>query len=370
MTAPAPEVLQAFAFSGSIRTFEPFGSGHIHNTYRCTDQNGQRYILQHFNHIVFPDPQAVAENIAAVSTHIRAGLRRTGAPTPERRSLSPVPCSKGSLLHKDNNGQFWRSFDFIESTHTIDVVRTPAQAYALGYAFGQFQEQLSDFRGSLHETIPHFHDTPRRFSALTSATNVTSAERRENAQAHIRFAVQNQAIAMRLPPLIGTEALPIRIAHNDTKVNNLLFDRNTGEGLCVIDLDTVMPGLTLFDFGDMVRTGVVTADENETALDTVHVDLERFQSLTRGYLTAAGSLLTETERSLLAFSGILLTYESGLRFLTDYLLGDVYFNVRSPVQNLDRAANQFRLVKVLLENESAMQKLVEKTWRKVNRQEK
>lgn len=341
------ELVQVFDISGKALELEAFGNGHIHDTFIARFDTGRHYIFQKFNTNVFHKPHAVQENIRAVTTHIAGRLRTEGRTDWRRRSLNMVPSRAGDWLHAHPDGSVWRAFDFIPGTETLEQVRTPQQAYTLGNTFGRFQQMLSDFPAELHETIPGFHDTRRRFNAFTKTLPLASKQRHENALGEIAFALAHEHVVDRLLDLNADGQLPVRITHNDTKVNNLLFDRQTQEGLCVIDLDTVMPGLWLYDFGDMVRTGAATAAEDERDLNRVDIDARRFEALAAGYLDAVSNVLTPLERSLLAFSGILLTFETGLRFLTDYLQGDVYFKIHYPEQNLDRCRNQFRLVETL-----------------------
>jgi len=268
-------------------------------------------------------------------------------------------------VNNSPDGAAWRAFDYISGTQTIEQVSNPEQAFALGAAIGEFQNMLSDLSTSLHETIPDFHETLKRFEAFHQALLSAPPERLQMASAEVRFAETRRELCTRLVQPQEKGLLPRRITHNDTKINNLLFDAGTGEALCVIDLDTVMPGLTLYDFGDMVRTGTPTRPEDHAETRGIRVDLDRFASLAQGYLSTAGPFLNGTERSLLVFAGRLLTYETGLRFLTDYLAGDVYFRIHYAGQNLDRARNQFRLLEDMEVKADRMEAILFAVWERL-----
>jgi Ser/Thr protein kinase RdoA (MazF antagonist) len=346
-----------FEFSGEIRGLTPHGGGHINDTFlvTCEAQGAPvRYILQHINRHVFRDPVAVMQNVERVTTHLAA--QAAGQPDGARRALQLVPARDGRNWHVDAQGETWRAYRFIENARTYETATSAEQAFQAARAFGHFQQQLSSLPPPrLHETIPDFHNTPKRFAALEQAIAADVAGRAALAKPEIEFARSRQSIT----GILLDAGLPERITHNDTKFNNVLLDDKTGEAVCVIDLDTVMPGLALYDFGDMVRTTTSPAAEDEKDLSQVTMQFPMFEALVRGYLESAGAFLTAAERKFLAFSGKLITFEIGIRFLTDYLAGDTYFKVHREGHNLDRCRTQFRLVESIERQEEKMNRLVE-----------
>lgn len=349
-------VVRQFALLGSFRGAEPYGNGHINDTYCAVfDQSGTpvRYILQRVNHSVFKQPAALMENVRRVTNHLAAKV--ANSPDATRRALALVPTRDGQAWHVDPQGSHWRAYLFIERARTFEAVESPRQAFEAARAFGQFQTLLADLPAPrLTETIPDFHHTPARFAALEKAIAADSAKRVSSARSEIDFALARKPIA----DTLAKAGLPERVTHNDTKFNNVMLDDATGEGICVIDLDTVMPGLVLYDFGDMVRTTTSPAVEDELDLSKVHMQMPMFEALVRGYLSSAGAFLTSGEREHLAVAGKIITFEIGIRFLTDYLQGDIYFKVRRPNHNLDRCRTQFRLVESIERQADSMQDLV------------
>lgn len=346
-----------FEFSGEVLSLASHGGGHINDTYLVTSQaQGApvRYILQHINRHVFRDPVAVMQNVERVTAHL--AKQSAGQPDSARRALRPVPARDGRKWHVDAQGETWRAYRFIENARTYETATSVEQAFQAARAFGRFQQQLSSLPPPrLHETIPDFHNTPKRFAALEQAIAADAAGRAALAGREIEFARARQAITGNLLDA----GLPERITHNDTKFNNVLLDDKTGEAVCVIDLDTVMPGLALYDFGDMVRTTTSPAAEDEKDLSRVTMQFSMFEALVRGYLESAGTFLTAAERKFLAFSGKLITFEIGIRFLADYLSGDTYFKVHREGHNLDRCRTQFKLVESIEQQEEEMNRLVE-----------
>ena len=346
-----------FEFSGEVLGLTPHGGGHINDTYlvTCEAQGAPvRYILQHINRHVFHDPIAVMQNVERVTAHLAA--QAAGQPDGSRRALRLIPARDGRNWHVDAQGETWRAYRFIENARTYETATSVEQAFQAARAFGRFQQQLSSLPPPrLHETIPDFHNTPKRFSALELAIAADVAGRAALAKPEIEFARSRQAITGNLLDA----GLPERITHNDTKFNNVLLDDKTGEAVCVIDLDTVMPGLALYDFGDMVRTTTSPAAEDEKVLSLVTMQFPMFEALVRGYLESAGAFLTAAERRFLAFSGKLITFEIGIRFLADYLAGDTYFKVHREGHNLDRCRAQFKLVESIEQQEEEMNRLVE-----------
>ncbi len=348
MTVDFTPVARAFEIEGTVVHAEPWGSGHIHDTWRVTTTAKRRFLFQRVNHEVFEDPAQVTETIRRVTDHVRAKLAAAGVSDLDRRVLTLVPTRGGDLCHRDGKGRWWRAFLFVDGARSHDVAASPAVAYQAALAFGRFQHALGDLPPPrLPETLPGFHDTPGRFATFQRAVESDAAGRASGAAAEIDFARAREAETTVLLDAHAAGDVPERITHNDTKINNVLFDDATGEGLCVIDLDTVMPGLGLYDFGDLVRTSTCTAPEDERDLEQVRARPDLFEGLARGYLEAMGERLTETERGLLAFSGRLITFTIGLRFLTDHLAGDPYFKTHRPGHNLDRCRAQFALLRSL-----------------------
>jgi hypothetical protein len=347
-----------FAIHGEFVSAAPYGSGHINDTFCAVFQQAGvpvRYILQRINHHIFKQPVALMENVQRVTAHLARKV--AGEPDASRRVLTLIPARDGRAWHVDAAGNHWRAYLFIERARTYDAVESAEQAFKAARAFGEFQRQLADLPAPrLHDTIPDFHHTPKRFAALEAAIRADAAGRAKLARAEIDFALAH----LPMTRVLLEANLPERVTHNDTKFNNVMLDEATGEGICVIDLDTVMPGLALYDFGDMVRTTTSPAKEDERDLTKVTMQFPMFEALVRGYLAAAGGFLTPAEKQRLAFSGKLITFEIGIRFLTDYLAGDVYFKVHRDGHNLDRCRTQFKLVESIAQQEDAMNKLVEK----------
>ncbi|MCE5277966.1 MAG: aminoglycoside phosphotransferase family protein [Planctomycetaceae bacterium] len=322
------------------------GSGLIHETYIVTCDDGTRYILQQINHKVFRNVPAMQENILRVTDHLWRKVQEEGG-DPAREVLTLVPTTEGRSFCRTGGGRetFWRMYRFIEGARTYDAA-TPAQARQAAAAFGRFQRRLADLPDPpLHETIAGFHHTPSRFEAFMRAAEADAAGRATDAAAEIDFALARQDIVAVLEDLAAAGDLPRRVVHNDTKLNNVLIDDATGRGLCVIDLDTVMPGLSVIDFGDCCRTAAATTAEDDPDASRMGVDLDMFAALAEGYLSEARAFLTGEEIEHLPFAARLITFEQGLRFLTDWLAGDVYYKITRPGHNLDRARAQFKLVR-------------------------
>ncbi len=359
-------VAKGFPLPDRMRRGEAHGSGHINDTFLLEfDQAGApvRYILQRINDRVFKDVPALMDNIARVTAHVARGVAAAAASAgaPARRALTLVPARDGRPYHRDEHGGWWRCYVFIEGARTHDIIEHPRQAREAARAFGGFQQLLVDLPGGrLHETIPFFHDTRRRFDALRRAIENDAQGRAGAIAEDIAFALARESMVDALLDLQARGEIPERVTHNDTKLNNVMIDDATGEGVCVIDLDTVMPGLALCDFGDMVRSATNAAAEDERDLARVHARLPVFEALVEGYLSAARSFLNEAEIARLAFSGRLITFEIGMRFLTDHLEGDVYFKIKRPGHNLDRARNQFALLRSLERQQKEMEAIVEK----------
>lgn len=350
-------VVRQFEIPGVYASAAPYGSGHINDSYCALFYEGTRqvhYLVQRMNHEIFKNPIAVMENIQRVTAHL--GDQLAGASDCDRRVLALIPAHDGRTWHTDEGGNYWRVYRFIENARSFDAVETPQQAYQAARAFGRFQQMLAGLPAPrLHDTIPNFHNTSKRFEDLQRAIEADVANRASFAKAEIGFALAHQSIV----GVLIEANLPERVTHNDTKFNNVLLDDATGEGICVIDLDTVMPGLAAYDFGDMVRTTTSAAMEDEQDLSKVSMEFPMYEALVRGYLDAAGTFLTDAEKRHLAFSGKLITFEIGTRFLTDYLSGDTYFKVHRDGHNLDRCRTQFKLVESIESQEDKMHSFVQ-----------
>lgn len=357
------EVAEALRLPGRFVRAIPYGSGHINDTFAVDFACGgdvRRFIFQRINHRVFREPEKLMENIDRVLAHIAA---KRGA-TSDGVRLELLRSATGAPYCRTSDGAYWRAFPFIAGARSHDVAGAPSLAREAARAFGAFQRDLADLPPPrLHETIPHFHDTPRRFEALERAIAEDRLGRARAAQREIDFARARRAAADRLLSLQRSGLLPERITHNDTKINNVLISDADGTAVCVIDLDTVMPGLVHYDFGDLVRTSTCLAPEDETRLDRVSMRFDYFEAILRGYLETAGDFLTPEERRHLPFGGILITLETGVRFLTDHLEGDRYFKIHRPNHNLDRARAQFRLVESIESQLDRMNDLLERLSR-------
>jgi Ser/Thr protein kinase RdoA (MazF antagonist) len=366
MSSPAGHdavaIAREFALEGDVLSAAPYGSGHINDTYKVDMKPGDgplRFVLQRINHNVFRRPDELMANVERVCAHAYAKLKLSGMPDADRRTLRLIPTLSGKAWHIDATGNRWRCYNFIEGATGHDVVLTPEQAYAAAKSFGAFQALLADLPGGrLHETIPDFHHTPSRFARFQEALAKDSHGRAAASVPEIAFALARAHEVNVVVEALRDGTLPERVTHNDTKLNNVLLDDVTQEGVCVIDLDTVMPGSVLYDFGDLVRTSTSPAAEDETDLSKVRMELPMFEALVKGYLESTKFFLTPKEKVLLPFAGKLITFEIGLRFLTDWLEGDTYFKIKRPTHNLDRARTQFKLVESIEAQLPAMQALV------------
>jgi aminoglycoside phosphotransferase (APT) family kinase protein len=355
-------VVRQFEIPGKFIRATPYGNGHINDTF-LVEFEGRftvgRTILQRINHHVFRQPAALMENVERVTAHLAE--RVAGQPDAERRVLRLIHCTNpaqgGRTWWVNGEGYHWRAYHYIENARSYEAVESTDQAWKAAYAFGQFQRQLAELPAPrLHDTIPDFHNTVKRYGVFEQALAGDAHNRAATAKAEIDWVLRHKDLA----GVLLNANLPERVTHNDTKFNNVLLDEKTGEGICVIDLDTVMPGLALYDFGDMVRSATSPATEDELDLSKVTMQFNMFEALVRGYLDAAGGFLTAAEKQLLTASGKLITFETGLRFLTDYLAGDTYFKIHHPGHNLERARTQFALVDSIEAQEEAMNRLVEK----------
>lgn len=340
------EVAEAFDLPGRWLASRPYGSGWINDTLLVDREDGgrrTRWIQQRINAQVFHEPAQVMENVARVTAHQRAVLAREGVPDAERHALRLVPARDGQIAFVDADGAWWRTFHFIEGASSRDAVGSALEARSAAEAFGRFLAQLADLPGPrLHETIPHFHDARARFEQLVAAAQADEHGRLAACRRDFDFVLARQPMIARSESLRA--ALPERVTHNDTKINNVLLDDVTSAGVCVIDLDTVMPGLSLYDFGDLARRAASPVAEDERDLAKVRVDPRLFDALVDGYVGGAGATLLAEERAELVFASELMTLLLGMRFLADHLAGDRYFRIRRPGQNLDLARTQLALL--------------------------
>lgn len=342
------EIIRHFKFEGKFIEAVPFGSGHINDTYAASykksDGETRRYILQRINNKVFTEPEKLMENIAGVTSHIRKKLISEGG-DPERETLNIIPTEDGKSFYRSEAGEYWRGYVFIENARTYDIVENASHFYNGGKAFGRFQKLLSDYPADkLYETIPDFHNTVKRFDAFVKTVEKDTVNRASDAVNEIEFVFKRMEDTFILNNLYKNGELPLRVTHNDTKFNNVMIDDISGEGICVVDLDTVMPGLSLYDFGDSIRSGANPAAEDEMDLSKVEIDLKLFEYFTHGFLDSARGFLTDTEIEYLPFAAKIMTFECGMRFLTDYLSGDTYFKIHRASHNMDRARTQFKMV--------------------------
>jgi Ser/Thr protein kinase RdoA (MazF antagonist) len=355
------EIFEQFAITGQLTEMTPYGRGLINDTLFSrirTDEGEARFIHQRINNHVFKQPEKVMENIERVTRHARQKILAAGG-DPLRETLTLIPARDGKTYWHSPDGSYWRTYLFISGARTYDVAENLDQVYHAARAFGDYQRMLADLPGErLHETIPFFHHTRRRFQAFLEALEADTANRAAAAKPEIDFILRREADASRVIDLMERGELPERVTHNDTKLNNVLIDDHSGRGICVIDLDTTMPGSALYDFGDLVRGGVATALEDELELSRMDADLRLFDRIAGGYLDSARDFLTPLEIDLLAFAGRLITLEQAIRFLDDYLRGDVYYKIQRPQHNLDRTRTQVRLVEAMEQKQSEMEAIV------------
>lgn len=356
------DALYAFGFGLQCSYVKPFGEGHINETYAVympTEEDDEfAYILQRVNNNVFKDPAGVMENIFGVTEYLRNVIREEGG-DPDRETLSCIKTKNGCTYFEDNEGQPWRCYNYISNSVCYQLVEDPDQFYQSGNSFGLFLKQLGNYpASSLKETIPDFHNTVKRFENLEKALKRDIKNRAVTCRPEIAFALDRKQDCKVLVEQQENGTLPLRVTHNDTKLNNILFDAETGKGLCIIDLDTIMPGLAANDFGDSIRFGAATAEEDERDLDKMHFDIFLYELYVKGYLEATRDVLTPEEVESLPWGARLMTFECGIRFLTDYLEGDTYFKTAYPEHNLVRARTQFRLVDEMEQQFAKMQEIV------------
>jgi Ser/Thr protein kinase RdoA (MazF antagonist) len=361
------DISNRFAISGVFENAEQIESGHINTTYRVSfrekDGTIRRYIIQSINSHVFRNPHQVMDNVKMVTKHINDRVLRLRKDL-GGQTLYLFPARDGRFRVEDEEGNIWRCYNCIEGCVTYDVVENTRQAFEAARAFGSFQHLVSDLDASvIQETIPDFHNTPLRFQRLMEVAAADPMGRLASVAEEIEFIRSRENIVGILLDHVRAGCIPVRVTHNDTKINNVMIDAQTDEAVCVIDLDTVMPGLSLYDFGDLVRSATSPAAEDEQDLGRVEMRMPIFEALVEGYLSTAEGFLNAVEIDHLAHSGKLMTLEVGIRFLTDYLEGDMYFRIKRPGHNLDRCRTQLRLVRHIEENQPAMESFVRKVQR-------
>ena len=358
------KALSNFRIEGSVRSIERFGSGHINDSYLVVldrmDGTENRIMLQRLNTNVFTRPIEVMENIMGVSSFLREKIVEIGG-DPDRETVNIIPAKDGTPYFIDSENDFWRCYKYIENATGYDQVETPEDFYQSAVAFGKFQRLLADYPAeTLHETIEGFHDTKARFEVFKKAVAEDVCGRASTVQKEIDFVLGHEDVANIFGDMLARGELPLRVTHNDTKLNNVMIDNDTHEGICVIDLDTVMPGLAMNDFGDSIRFGASTAAEDEQDLDKVWCDMDLYEIYVKGFIEGCGGKLTKTEIEMLPMGAKVMTFECGMRFLTDYLQGDTYFKVHREGQNLDRCRTQFKLVSDMEHKWDTMNEIINK----------
>lgn len=352
-------VLRQFSMKGEPVYCERYGSGHINKTYDIKTTEGKRYILQRINDSIFKNVDVLMNNIVLVTEHLKKVAPK------EQKILSLINTKNGGSYYKDEYGNFWRMWKFIGKSVCLNRPESLEDFYQSALAFGNFSKQLSNFDASLlSETIPDFHNTPMRYTQLHAAIAANKSGRAKDVQAEIDFALARENDAHAMVDMARKGELPLRVTHNDTKLNNVMLDKKTRKPLCVIDLDCVMPGLLGNDFGDSIRFGASTAEEDEQDLQRVHLDLDYFEAYTKGFLEACANSMTQEEIDTLPTAAKLMTLECGIRFLADHINGDIYFSTSRSGHNLDRARTQFQLVKEMEEQHEAMLAIVHKYAKK------
>ena len=357
------QITAYYGFGGILKSADPFGNGHINDTFLLVyEQDGRtdRYVLQKINKYVFHHPDELMENAVGVTEHLRKKIKASGG-DPEREVLCFVSAQNGKYYYLDGDGDYWRISRYIENTISRDTADSPEDLYVTGLAFGRFQSQMSDYPAdSLYYTIPGFHDTRNRFERFKTVLEKNVAGRVKECEKEIAFILEREKLARYSMDSYDRGEIPLRVTHNDTKLNNLLIDRETGKAICVIDLDTVMPGFSMNDFGDAIRSGASTADEDEKDLSKVCCDLERYEAYTKGFIEGCSGKLTRHEIEILPMGALGITYEQALRFLTDYLEGDVYYKTAYPEHNLIRTRTQMRLVEEMEAREDEIRQIIER----------
>ena len=363
MSQEQKEAIESYQFAGELVDVRPYGSGHINDTYLVTlkeNDSEKKVILQRMNKSIFTKPVELMENVLGVTSYLRERIIENGG-DPERETLNVIPTAEGNAYFVDSEGEYWRAYKFITGATSYDAVETPEDFYQSAVSFGNFQRLLAEYPAeTLHETIEGFHDTKARFAVFKKAVEEDVCGRAATVQKEIDFVLAHEDVANVFGDMLAKGELPLRVTHNDTKLNNIMIDDATRKGICVIDLDTVMPGLAMNDFGDSIRFGASTAAEDEQDLSKVSCDMGLFEIYTKGYIEGCGGRLTQKEIEMLPMGAKVMTFECGMRFLTDYLEGDHYFKIHREGHNLDRCRTQFKLVEDMEAKWDTMQEIVKK----------
>ena len=358
------EAIGQFRYEGVLIDERPYGSGHINDTYLLTFEIAEmgtiKVILQRMNKNIFTKPIELMENILNVTSYLRKKIIENGG-NPDRETLNVIRTVDDMPYFVDSEGEYWRSYKFITDATSYDQVESPEDFYQSAVAFGNFQRLLAEYPAeTLHETIEGFHDTKARFQVFKKAVEDDVCGRAASVQKEIQFVLEHEHLANVFAYLLEKKEIPLRVTHNDTKLNNIMIDNKTRKGICVIDLDTVMPGLAMNDFGDSIRFGASTATEDEQDLSKVSCDMELFDLYAKGFIEGCGGKLTEKEIDLMPTGAMVMTFECGMRFLTDYLQGDTYFKIHRENHNLDRCRTQFKLVKDMEAKWDTMREIIDK----------
>ncbi len=358
------EAISQFRYEGVLIDERPYGSGHINDTYLLTFEIAEmgtiKVILQRMNKNIFTKPIELMENILNVTSYLRKKIIENGG-DPDRETLNVIRTVDDMPYFVDSEGEYWRSYKFITDATSYDQVESPEDFYQSAVAFGNFQRLLAEYPAeTLHETIEGFHDTKARFQVFKKAVEDDVCGRAASVQKEIQFVLEHEHLANVFADLLEKKEIPLRVTHNDTKLNNIMIDNKTRKGICVIDLDTVMPGLAMNDFGDSIRFGASTATEDEQDLSKVSCDMELFDLYAKGFIEGCGGKLTEKEIDLMPTGAMVMTFECGMRFLTDYLQGDTYFKIHRENHNLDRCRTQFKLVKDMEAKWDTMREIIDK----------
>lgn len=358
------EAIGQFRYEGVLIDERPYGSGHINDTYLLTFEIAEmgtiKVILQRMNKNIFTKPIELMENILNVTSYLRKKIIENEG-DPDRETLNVIRTVDDMPYFVDSEGEYWRSYKFITDATSYDQVESPEDFYQSAVAFGNFQRLLAEYPAeTLHETIEGFHDTKARFQVFKKAVEDDVCGRAASVQKEIQFVLEHEHLANVFADLLEKKEIPLRVTHNDTKLNNIMIDNKTRKGICVIDLDTVMPGLAMNDFGDSIRFGASTATEDEQDLSKVSCDMELFDLYAKGFIEGCGGKLTEKEIDLMPTGAMVMTFECGMRFLTDYLQGDTYFKIHRENHNLDRCRTQFKLVKDMEAKWDTMREIIDK----------
>jgi serine/threonine protein kinase len=364
------EAIENINFSGEFVECNSYSNGHINDTFlvKFQQKSGEvkKYILQRINHNVFKNPEKLMENISGVTSFLKHKIKENGGDI-YRETITIIKTKDGNNLFRDSIGSYWRGYKFIEKANSFDKVEKPEIFYESAIAFGHFQNLLSNYDVSkLHETIPDFHNTPVRFETFKSAVGEDKFQRAKKVEKEIEFIMEREKETHILMDMLKGGIIPLRVTHNDTKLNNIMIDNKSGRGICIIDLDTIMPGISVNDFGDSIRFGASTGEEDERDLSKVNLDMNLFEIYTKGFLKGCNGSLTENEIDMLPMGAKMMTLECGIRFITDYLNGDNYFKVHRSEHNLDRARTQFKLVSDM-EKKWIDMKIIVEAYRNIQR---